>query len=170
MPAGEIAVAKMETELDIVRHAGRNPFHALEELLAWLLGVRHRVGRLAVPDDHLVADVPLQAKVAVRNVPAERGDFGDHRPLVGGFDGRECLADDDRAHHREGRRQAHLEADILRQFAALAGGDKVEIRGARLARVTELAEPHFIRLYAFGEREKRKTIGRAYRTEGSGRR
>ena len=50
--------------------------------------------------------------------------------------------------------------------AGLARGDKVEIGGARLARVAELAEFHIGRRDAFGQRQQRKLIGRA---DGAGR-
>ena len=73
--------------------------------------------RLAVPDHHLVADVPLNAEIAVRNVPAERRDLGDHCLLVGGLDRGQCVRDDDRTDHRERRRQADLETDALGQLA-----------------------------------------------------
>ena len=106
--------------------------------------------------------IPLDAEIAMRDVPAQRGHLDDHRFLIGRFDRRERFRHDDRAHHREGCRQADLKADVLRQFAALARREKVEIRGARLAHIAELAEMHIAGRDAFAEREQREAVGRPH--------
>jgi hypothetical protein len=113
MPRAEIAVAEMQAKLDVVGYRRAQTLHAPHKLFARHV-CGHRVGRLAVPDDHLVADVPLDAKIAMRNMPAERRNLGNHGALVGGFDGRHHFGNDNRAHDRKGRRQADLKADAFR--------------------------------------------------------
>ncbi len=160
MLGAKIAVAQMQAELDVVGHRGAEAPDALEQLLARHVR-RHRVARLAVPDHHLVADVPLDAKIAVRDMPAQCGNFGDHGFFIRGLDRRQHGGDDDRTHHRKRRRQTDLKTDALRQHALVARRDKVEIRGARLAGIAELAETHVRRRNPFAKREQRKAVGRA---------
>ena len=112
MFGAEIAVAKMQAELDVVGHRGAQPLHALDQLFARHVG-GHGIAGLAVPDHHLVAYVPLDTEIAMRNMPAERGDFGNHGALISGLDRRQHGRHDDRAHHRKRRRQADLKADAL---------------------------------------------------------
>ena len=165
MLGAEIAVAQMQAELDVVGNRGAQPLHAGDNLVVRNIA-RYRVARLAVPDHHLVADVPLDAEVLVRDVPDQRRDLGDHGFFVSRLDRGQRGGHDNRTDHGKRRRQADLETDIFRQRAVLARGDKVEIGGARLARITELAEFHIRRRDAFGQRQQRKFIGRA---DGAGR-
>ena len=102
----------------------------------------------------------------MRNMPAERGDFGNHGALISGLDRRQHGRHDDRAHHRKRRRQADLKADALRQGAVVARRDKIEIGGARLAGIAELAEAHVGGRNAFGQGQEREAIGRP---DGAGR-
>ncbi len=96
----------------------------------------------------------------MRDVADERRDFGDHGLLISRLDCGQHGGHDDRTHYGKRRRQADLEADILRQRAGLARGDEIEIGGARLARIAELAEFHVCWRNAFGERQQRKAVGR----------
>ena len=138
--AREIAIAEMQAELDIVRHDSANPRHALQERRTRHLWIRHRAGLLAIPDHHLVAEVPLDAEILVRDVAGERRNLGQHGALVGGFDRRQRVLDHDRAHDRERRGQADLEADAGRQLATITRRHEVEIGGARFARIAQFAE------------------------------
>jgi hypothetical protein len=132
------------------------------------LVARHRVGRLPVPHDHLVANIPLNAEIAVRDMAAERGDLADHRPFVSRFHRGQHGWHHDRTHHREGRWQADLKTDALGQFAALTRRHKVEIRSARLARVAEFAKTHVVGFDALPQCEQRESIRWAYRAGGIG--
>ena len=99
----------------------------------------------------------------MRNMAAERRDLGDHGLLVSRLDRGQHGGHDDRTHHRKRRRQADLKADVFRQHAGLARGDEIEIGGARLARIAELAEFHLDGATPSREREERKAVGRADR-------
>ena len=93
----------------------------------------------------------------MRDVAAERRDLGQHGALIGGFDRRQRVLDHDRAHDRERRGQADLEADVLGQLAALARRHEIEIGGARLPRIAQFAEAKRARIGAFGEGEQRES-------------
>ena len=68
--AAKITVAEVKTELDIVRHRRADAHEPLCDVLLRGVHQRELILRLSVPDDHVVADVPLDAEVAVWNVPA----------------------------------------------------------------------------------------------------
>src|SRR5262249_26709926 len=62
MLAGKIPVAEMQADLDVGGNARTQALHAREERLRRLARVRRGAGLLAVPHDHLVAEVPLDAE------------------------------------------------------------------------------------------------------------
>jgi hypothetical protein len=154
----------MQAELDLVRHRGAKTRHPLEQPRTRLLRKWNRFGFLPVPDHHLVAEVPLDAKIAVRDMAAERRDLGQHGALVGRFDGVERIGNDHGADDRERRGQADLEADAGRQLAPLSRRAEVEIGRTCLAGITQLAEANRCRIGAFGQREQGEAVGRADRT------
>ena len=96
MLGAEIAVAEMEAELDIGRDRVAQPLHALRSVFATALR-RDSIAGLAVPDHHLVADIPLDAEIAMRDGAAKRRDFRDHGALIGRLDRRQV------ARRHEGR-------------------------------------------------------------------
>src|SRR3954447_19079547 len=53
---------------------------------------------------------------------------------------------------------------MLRNFAALTRNQEIEIGGASFACVTEFAETHLVRLYAFGKRQEGELVRRTYRS------
>src|SRR5262249_53149803 len=86
MPGTKVAVAKVESELDPRRHRCADAYHPLNDVVLGRVDERKHVLRLPVPDDHLVAEVPLDAEVVVRNCPTYRLDLAQHGLLVGRFD------------------------------------------------------------------------------------
>src|SRR5580692_11542670 len=60
----KITITKMHAKLDIRRHSRAEPHHSCQDLIPRLITMRNRIRLLAVPDAHLVTDVPLNAKIA----------------------------------------------------------------------------------------------------------
>ena len=154
VPGAEIAVAEMDAKFDIGRHGRRQAAERRHHLLRRHGDRREEILRLAVIADHLVADVPLDAEIPVRDRPADGLDLAQHRFLVSGLDRVDVIAGAEAADHRHRRRQAYLEAHILWQVAVLARRDEIEIGGAGVARVAEFAETHLGRFHAFGQRQQ----------------
>ncbi len=121
----EIAVAKVESQLDIRRNVSAEPLEPLDNRR--LVGDIRIEGRVPIPQDHLDAHIPLDAEVLVRDLGRDRGDLVAHGRLVGGLDlrdrilGAECIDD------RERRGQAHLKPAAVRHPPALARPDEVLI-------------------------------------------
>src|SRR5690242_6487482 len=70
MLGAEVAVAKMKPELDRCGHRRADAHHSSDDLVLGCLDARKHVVRLAIPEDHLVAKVPLDAEIVVRNCTA----------------------------------------------------------------------------------------------------
>src|SRR5215467_3541058 len=153
MFAAEIAVTEMETELDIGGHRFADAGKARGDLLTRGLHEWKLVLRVSVPHDHVVANIPLDAEILMRNVPANRLDFLPHGLFISDFDCDDvrCSAEGVDDAHR--RRQADLEADARRDIAALARFEEIDIRGTRFASVAEFSQPDLTNVYAFGEAE-----------------
>src|SRR5262249_24621068 len=151
-----IAVAEVKAELDVVRHRRANAREARHDL-AERGADRGKPLILAVEDQHLVADVPLDAEVMMRDRPADRRDLLEHRLLVDRLDGAQILARTIGVDHRHRGRQADLEPHVRGQLAALARGQEIEIGGARLAGIAELAEAEIGGGDTVGEAEQRKS-------------
>lgn len=83
------------------------------------------------------------------NRGAKARDFAQHRCFVGAQDRRPCFHRAERADHGHRRRQGDLEALPDRQRAFRLCRDKIEIRGPRLAGITEFAEMNLFRRNAF---------------------
>src|SRR5580692_543047 len=75
MLGAEITITKMHAKLDIRRHSRAEPHYSRQDLIPRLIAMGNSVRLLAVPDAHLVADVPLNAKIAMRNMTAKRRYF-----------------------------------------------------------------------------------------------
>src|SRR5512144_1785149 len=78
MLAAESAVAKMKAKLDIIRHRIADADEPSRYVLPRGVHQWKLVLRLPVPDDHVVADIPLDAEIAVRDVLADQFDFARH--------------------------------------------------------------------------------------------
>src|SRR5437016_9382123 len=83
MAPREIAVTEMRANLHVDWNASAQALHALKDALARLVRMRHAISPLAIPDDHLVAQVPLNAEIRVRHMPAQRSPFRDNPLLIG---------------------------------------------------------------------------------------
>jgi hypothetical protein len=59
--AAEIAVAKMKAELDIIGHRRTDASEAFGNFLLRGINKRKLILRLSIPQDHVVADIPLDA-------------------------------------------------------------------------------------------------------------
>ena len=90
------------------------------------------------------------------NAAACHFDLANHRFFVSVEDGEQIARRAEGVHHRDRRRETHLEARILRQFPAAARLDEIEIGRARFARVAEFTEMHVRRVDTLGETQLRK--------------
>src|SRR5215468_2231366 len=91
MPCTKIAIAKVNAELDIAGDDGADSGNPRDKLIARLDVNRNPFRLLPIPNHHLVADVPLQAEIAMRDRLANRTDLTKHRLLIGSFDNVDVL-------------------------------------------------------------------------------
>jgi hypothetical protein len=103
-----------------------------------------------------MADIPLDAKVAVRNVAADQFDLARHGLFISRLDRRHVARGTEGVDDAHRRRQADLKPRPFGNVAAIAGGQEVEIGATRLAGVAELAELDFVRFDAFRQAQQRK--------------
>ena len=82
MPAAKIAIAKVYPNFDVRRDSSQKPVDARQELFPRFVRPRSTTGLLAVPNHHLITNIPLDAKVMMGDVPAKRRHFGYHRALI----------------------------------------------------------------------------------------
>src|SRR5262245_57979769 len=83
MLGAKVRVTEMDAELDIRRNGLADPLQAAEDVLVRGANLGKHVERLSVPDQHLMADIPLDAEVMMWNSRAHRLDLPDHVPLIG---------------------------------------------------------------------------------------
>src|SRR4051812_34018862 len=145
MLAAEIAIAKMKAQLDIVGNGSADAREACDYLALGRFDQWKLVLRLSVPDDHVMADVPLNAEVRVRNMAADRRDLVHHRRFISRLDGGDVTRSAEGVDHTHRGWQANLKADTGRNVSTIARRDEIEIRRARLAGIAELAEAYVLR-------------------------
>jgi len=85
----EIAITKMNSEFDLLRNRRRYSLHPIHDILLRSTDCRIPIRQLPVQDDHLDADIPLDAEIVVRYCVANRLNLSNHRPFVGGLDRRQ---------------------------------------------------------------------------------
>src|SRR3954452_12186731 len=156
MLAAEITVAKMKAQLDIVGNVSADARDARGNLALGRIDQRKLVLRLSVPDDHVMADVPLNAEVRVRNMAADRRDLVHHRRFISRLDGGDVTRSAEGVDHTHRGWQANLKADTGRNVSTIARRDEIEIRRARLAGIAELAEAHVLRCNILRQAQQRK--------------
>src|SRR5262245_56611017 len=156
MPGTEVAVAKVKPELDSRRHWCADAHHPRNDVVLGRVDERKHVLRLAIPDDHLVAEVPLDAEVVVRNRPTYRLDLAQHGLLVGRFDRQQIGSRAECIDHPHRGRQADLKADTRRQLAATARRTEVEVGCPRFPCVSQFAESQLGRVDALCQAEQWK--------------
>ena len=69
MLSSEVAVAEMPSS-DLARHRSADAGESIRNLLLRRVHQLELVLWLSIPNDHVVADVPLDAEILVRDVPA----------------------------------------------------------------------------------------------------
>src|SRR5215831_1796042 len=163
MFATEITITEMESEVDIGGHLFADAGKARRDVFARGLHEWELVLRVSVPHDHVVADIPLDAEILMRNVAADRLDFLPHGRFISDFNCHDVPCSTEGIDDAHRRRQADLEADAGRDITEPARFQEIEIRGTRLASVAELSEPDLTSVDAFGEAEQWETRGLSHR-------
>jgi len=151
---------------DVRRHRRADAAHARDNLVVRGAGFWEHVKGLTVPDQHFVADIPLDAQVVVRDGRADRGDLTDHVVLVGVVDGDHVAFDTERVGHRHRCRQANLKFRLPRQITAFARRAKILVGHARLARITQFAEFDVLRFDTVRQAKQRKSRNAVRRAPG----
>src|SRR5262249_46624021 len=153
----EVAVAKVKPELDCCGHRSADAHHSCDDLVLGRPDAWQHIVRLTIPDDHLVAKVPLYAEIGVRNCTTYRLDLAEHGLLIGRFDRQQIGCRAEGIDHPHGGRQADLKADMRWQLAATARRAEVEVRGSRFPGVSQFAESQFGGVDALRQAEQRKS-------------
>src|SRR6476660_10554356 len=156
MLAAEIAVAKMKAQRDIVGNGSADARDARGNLALRRIDQRKLVLRLPVPDDHVVADVPLNAEVRVRNMTADRRDLVHHRRFISRLDRGDITRGAEGVDHTHRGWQTNLKADTGRNDSMIARRDEIEIGRARLTGIAELAEAYVLRCNILRQAQQRK--------------
>ena len=156
MPGAEVPVAKVESKLDCCGHRSTDAHHSCDDLVLGRVDERKHIVRLAIPENRLVAKVPLDAEIVVRNCTTYRLDLAEHGLLVGRFNHQQIGRRTERIDHPHGGRQADLKADMRRQLTATARRAEVEIRCPRFPGVSQFAESQFGGVDALRQTEQRK--------------
>src|SRR3954451_11455582 len=94
------------------------------------------------PSQMIMADVPLNAEIRVRNMAADRRDLVQHRRFISRLDRGDIARGAEGVDHTHRGRQANLKADTRRNVSALARRDEIEIGRPRLTGIAELAEAY----------------------------
>src|SRR3954463_3777217 len=169
MLAAEIAVAKMKAQLDIVGNGSADTRDTRGNLALGRIDQRKLVLRLPVPDDHVVADVPLNAEVRVRNMAADRRDLVHHRRFISRLDRGDITRGAEGVDHTHRGGRASLKAATRRNASALGRRDEIEIGRARLTGIAELAEAYVLRCNILRQAQQRKARRFGGRAAGTGR-
>jgi hypothetical protein len=158
----EVAVAKVDAKLDVRRDSAADAPHAFEDGSVGDVSSFNATAKvLSIPEHHLVAHIPLDCQIVMGDRFADRGNFRHHRPFIGTLDGGAVLRRAERADHRERGRQADLKPHVLRELAAVLGPYEIEIRRARLARISQFAKHNVLRIDAVGDPQLEKACARA---------
>src|SRR5215471_18790045 len=157
MLAAKVAIAEVKAELGVSGNKRCDADQARGNRLPRRIDQRKLILRLPIPQDHVVANIPLDAQVIVRDMLADRLHLTRHGGFVRSLDrgditrGAEGIDDA----HRRG--QTDLEAHARRNVSTLSCRNEIEIRRPRLPGVAELAKTHLVQCSALSEAEKRKS-------------
>ena len=156
MLAAEIAVTEMKAQFDIVGNGSADAGDARGNLALRRIDQRKLVLRLSVPDDHVMANVPLNTEIRVRNVAADRRDLSHHRHLISGLDRGDVTRGAEGVNHAHRSWQANLEPNAGGNVSAMAGRDEIEVRRTRLTGIAEFPEAYVLWSSVLGEAQQRK--------------
>ena len=145
----EVAVAKMEAELDARRQIAAEPVGTLDD--AGLVDDVCVEGRPSVPQDHFDAKIPLQTELIVRDFGTDLRDLPTHGGLVSGLDLEHGILRAERVDDGERCWQADLETRAPPDLSRVSRANEVLIGRARLAGVPEFAKTELVGRYAARE-------------------